>query len=105
MRQLTDATGDDGAAAWSPDGNRIAFHSDRGPAIYTMKPDGSDERKVSPNLPFEDARLDWAPEGNRLVYVSGSGGDIYVLTVGREGSKPVPVTNGLVARSVSVTGR
>lgn len=105
VRQLTDASGDDGTAAWSPDGNRIAFHSDRGQAIYTMKPDGSDERKVSPNLPFEDARLDWAPEGNRLVYVSESGGDIYVLTLGREGSKPALVTNGILVTSVSVTDR
>jgi hypothetical protein len=42
--QLT-TTGDNGAPAWSPDGSRIAFTSDRDGAafgsVYTMRPDGS----------------------------------------------------------------
>src|SRR4051812_28777281 len=44
-RRLTATTADDGAPAWSPDGGRIAFASDRGssdagPEIFAMDPDG-----------------------------------------------------------------
>ena len=42
-RQLTDGEGEDGAPAWSPDGTRIAFVSDRDGnyEIYVMNADGT----------------------------------------------------------------
>lgn len=47
-QQLTNSTGRDGLATASPDGDYIAFVSDRGGtwAIYTMRSDGSEERKL-----------------------------------------------------------
>jgi TolB protein len=45
--RLTRSKGGDGAPAWSPDGERIAFHSDRNypdgerPELYSMRPDGT----------------------------------------------------------------
>ena len=43
----------DAAPAWSPDGSRIAFMSNRdgNPDIYTMNPDGSDAKQLTKN-PF-----------------------------------------------------
>ena len=46
QRRLTTTTGDEGEPAWSPDGTRIAFTSDRhhpagrGPEVFAMDPDG-----------------------------------------------------------------
>ena len=45
---MTDSPGRDGLATASPDGEHIAFVSDRGGtwAVYTMRTDGSEERKL-----------------------------------------------------------
>jgi len=47
-KQLTDNIHSDGLPTWSPDARWIAFRSDRSGAwaIYIMRPDGSDVRKV-----------------------------------------------------------
>ncbi len=66
--------------AWSPDGARILFVSDRGdPAesvdeldLWVMNADGSDVRRVT-NTPSRDERDPaWSPDGRHIVY-SGSG--------------------------------
>jgi Tol biopolymer transport system component len=56
--------------AWSPDGTRIAFAG--GPvntrrAIYTMKPDGTDVRALSPEEGSETMPA-WSPDGTRIAY-------------------------------------
>jgi hypothetical protein len=61
--------------AWSPDGSRIAFVADPGDVtdgtgIYTVRPDGTDVRKVT--APLYGGHLDWAPDGSRLAYDDGS---------------------------------
>ena len=65
--------------AWSPDGTRIAFASNRwmegsglGPAyeIYLMNADGSDITQLTDVLGTMSAmtvRLDWSPDGRYIV--------------------------------------
>jgi Tol biopolymer transport system component len=87
VRQLTDAPGHDGWAAWSPDGSRIAFTTQRDdclrtPAgaacwrtaepgehhdIWVMNADGSGQRRVSPEF---GQFVAWSPDGQYLL-VSG----------------------------------
>jgi hypothetical protein len=56
--QLTTAPGDDQQPAWSPDGTRIAFHSDRAPAgLYTMLADGSTQTFLTES----ETGADWQP--------------------------------------------
>ena len=77
-RALTRNLGADGGAAWSPDGSRIAFWSERFEgrervrALYVMRADGSGQRRVSPRylVVAEDAEggVAWSPDGSRLAF-------------------------------------
>ena len=48
IQRLTDAPGCDGMATTAPDGNSIAFMSDRSGqwGIYVMNPDGTNQRPL-----------------------------------------------------------
>lgn len=62
------------SADWSPDGTRIAFNSRSprvGSSVYTMKPDGSDIVRITPdNYPNSDFGPSYSPAGDRLIYSS-----------------------------------
>lgn len=83
---------------WSPNGNSIAFFSDRGgnPDIYIMKPDGSQVEQITrdafASLYFtksaEDRNPSWSPDGSQIAFESGRDNqmmtyvnhDIYVMS-------------------------
>ena len=48
LKQLTNNPANDGLPTWSPDGQHIAFASDRGGdwAIWVMQPDGTSQRRL-----------------------------------------------------------
>ena len=70
-----------GSYGWSPDGTRIAYIADQATPnveeIYTSAPDGSNNRKVSHELPdgADLTGLAWSPDGALIVYVVDD--DIY----------------------------
>jgi dipeptidyl aminopeptidase/acylaminoacyl peptidase len=80
--------------AFSPDGRRIAYSSNRTGAteIWTANDDGSDPRQLT----FYDGPVvilpQWSPDGNRVVFSSQVLGnrDIYVMR--SDGSQPVRLT-------------
>jgi ABC-type sugar transport system substrate-binding protein len=89
MRNLTENPAYDAEPAWSPDGSRIAFVSNRlteeregGNYILIMDADGSN---VHP-LTFEDdsAAPDWSHDGSQITY--SHHGDIYIIPA--DGSGP-----------------
>ena len=59
----------DGWPAWSPDGTRIAFSSNRSDTyhVYVMNADGSGTIEVTDG-PFTDVRPQWLPDGTGLVF-------------------------------------
>ena len=72
-RRLTAGTGSDTAAAWSPDGSRIAFVSKRGEdeaaALYVIPVDGGEAEKLV-ELPMGVAAPAWMPDGKGIVFAT-----------------------------------
>jgi Tol biopolymer transport system component len=62
VRRLTHDPPADGFPAWSPDGTKIAFVSERdgNPDIYVMNGDGTAVRRFTDD-PAEDADPAWSP--------------------------------------------
>ena len=66
LHQLTENSVDDRGPAWSPDGTRIAFVSNRDTGqprdtdIYVMNADGTDQQRIIKKSGFEWG-LDWRP--------------------------------------------
>jgi TolB protein len=62
----------DGYPAWSPDGSRIAFLSNRRGAgsmdVYIMESDGSGLYRLTTSEGSESA-IAWSPDGSRIAYV------------------------------------
>jgi Tol biopolymer transport system component len=109
---LTNNTTTDAAPDWAPDGSLIAFYHSTGGfthnGIWTMNPDGTDQREVSitypPSSQFNSNtpgnEPSWHPEGWRLAYSvyssCGSSSSLKatqdVLAVDRDGSNPRVLT-------------
>jgi len=71
LTNLTNHPATDESPAWSPDGTKIAFVSDRdgGRDIYLMGADGSNVRKLTDSSTFND-HFAWSPDGTKIVYLS-----------------------------------
>jgi Tol biopolymer transport system component len=73
QRALTDSLAFEGDPAWSPDGSKIAFASNRAGnnyEIYVMNPDGTGltnlTQTTDPNI--NERSPAWAPDGSRIAY-------------------------------------
>ena len=79
-QQLTHNDSNDRYPAWSPDGTRIGFISDRDNDldiyhIYVMNADGSDVVQLTDGS--DNQHLAWSPDGDRIVFTSI--GEIYMM--------------------------
>ena len=99
QRRLTSSTSRDYQLAWSPDGKRIAYVSERdgNPEIYVVDVDGTEEEgtqevRLTFNE-FPDLLPAWSPDGKRIAFVSfpSEGGEIYVMDT--DGQNQVRLTN------------
>jgi TolB protein len=81
--------------AWSANGMRIAFVSERdgNPEIYAMYADGSDPIQLT-DRPGSDLSPTWSPKGNQLVFVAEEAGVgvLYISNV--DGSEITRLTTG-----------
>lgn len=67
----------DGYPAWSADGTKIAFISNRDYhfSLYVMNADGSNSRLVTDRV-TEVAEPAWSPDGEKIAFTVGGGGTI-----------------------------
>jgi len=72
---LTDHEACDSRAAWSPDGSRVAFISDRSgtPQLHLMDPDGGNVTEVT-TAPagWVSGPISWSPDGTKILVGSWS---------------------------------
>jgi TolB protein len=87
VRKLIDAPGTERHAAWSPDGSRIAFQSNRdgNPEIYITDAGGSDWFRLTSDE-AEDMRPAWSPDGKRLAFNTNRDGNWEIYTVDPDGT-------------------
>jgi Tol biopolymer transport system component len=113
---LTNNPADNAWPAWSPDGRRIAFASDRDDPnpvgcyltnppcnfeVYVMNADGTQLVRLT-NNPGGDGNPAWSPDGNKIVFsrfsppncdpVTCSGGVAGLYTMNPDGSSQAPLT-------------
>jgi Tol biopolymer transport system component len=74
--------------AWSPDGRRIAFTSDRSgdPEIYVANADGSGLLRLT-NTPGRDAHPSWSSNGKHLLFQSPrADGNVQIYRMNADGT-------------------
>ncbi len=93
LRRLTDASGFDICAAYSADGNDIAFCSNRTGSfeIWTMKANGTGERQVT--VGAGATFPDYSPDGSRIAYGGFADGNSEVYVIDADGTDVVQLTS------------
>src|SRR6266700_3331324 len=86
---LTDSLAYDDWPAWSPDGSKIAFQSDRSAVadardtldVYGMHADGSNVVQLTRDT-TQEGEPAWSPDGTRIAFATSRDGneEIYVMT-------------------------
>ena len=83
------------APRWSPDGQHLAFISDRSgwATLWLIGLDGGEARHLVDDH-WEHEEPTWAPDGNSLVYTRNVDGNFHLMRVGRDGGAPQTLADG-----------
>jgi uncharacterized repeat protein (TIGR01451 family) len=92
----TNALAQDREPAWSPDGTRMAFRSDRAGNndVWVMNADGSGATNLT-NHPAAEGEMSWSPDGTRLVFrrdIPMSGEQLFVINADGTGETQLTST-------------
>jgi dipeptidyl aminopeptidase/acylaminoacyl peptidase len=91
--RLTTSPGNDRQPAWSPDGLKIAFTSDRdgNDNIYVINPDGTGEVRIT-SVTANDSEPAWSPDGSKIVFVTNRDGNNEIYTMNADGTGATRLT-------------
>ncbi len=103
VTQLTFEPGYEGEPAWSPDGNKIAFVSDRDGnyEIYVMDVNGSNQERLTYNI-YSDRKPALSPDGNTIAFTSSREGTSGLYLMKSDGSNQRCL---IVSEEIEVRGR
>jgi TolB protein len=104
--QVTEGTSYDGQPAWSPDGNRIIFISDREQPgktdIFTMAPDGSDVQRLTATTEVAERSPKYAPDGSRIAVALDKDREYYLATLAPDGTDEDILSVNVETKAVTV---
>ena len=112
LQRITDTPGENTQPTWSPDGQWIAFESNRlgwpslptvtpdgydhesfgDEDVWVMHPDGSQQHNVTSNPQEDDSFPAWSPDGSSIVF--SRYGQLHTITVDGAEHRPVPNSPG-----------
>lgn len=88
----------DGMPAWSPNGEHIAFATDRDGGnweLYVMDSDGAQQRRLT-NTPEEDESIPaWSPNGEKIAYATDATSNPSIWVMDADGSDRKELGSGL----------
>jgi TolB protein len=98
VKKLTDGSAYDADIAWSPDGKKIAFASDRSGSfrLYIMDPDGKNVRQLTGvDNPGGNAYPAWSPDGKQIAYTNTApDGSRQIFVIDSDGKNTKQLTSG-----------
>jgi Tol biopolymer transport system component len=73
--------------AWSPDGSKIAFESDKDGnlEIYVMNSDGTGQKRLTTNS-ANDVEPAWSPDGSKIAFRSDRDGNFEIYKMNSDGT-------------------
>ena len=88
----------DGYPSWSPDGQKIAFSSDRdgNVELYVMNQDGSNVVRLTNTANAGEAFPSWSPDGTKILFVSNLDGDSEIFVMNADGSNITQLTSNTI---------
>jgi TolB protein len=92
LRRLTRDRAIEVSPSWSPDGERVAFVSDRSgsPQVFVMDADGSNARRLTYQGSY-NTHPEWSPDGQWIAYESRVGGQFDIWLIDPDGAVSVPL--------------
>ena len=94
LTRLTTNTASDVEPAWSPDGSKVAFATNRDGnfEISVINADGQNPVRLTSSSAADRAPA-WSPDGTKIAFTSFRDGNGEIYVMGADGSNPVRLTN------------